>query len=629
MPRKRPDKRKRFKREKNLTLAIDTETTGLDFHQGCRLFAISTCDEEGRTNYWEWPVDPRTRQPKIDSDELKEVKLEVGNYRTLVFHNAKFDVQALSLAGLDLTDRWEDIHDTLIASHILDSYESHGLKDLGVRYLSISDEDEEALKQQVRKARRKAIGLHPDWKLGKTVAYDYWLPSLIFPDQAGRCQEYCVKDSIRTVELWKLFRYALEAEDLQDIYERERKLIQVVYRTESRGITVDPERYLSKKVSEETRAINHDKTLKRLAKNPELNPRSGKQLIKILYSDMSLPVIKRTEKKHPSTDVETVETLLETATGNAKRFLETLSQYKTSQTTLGYLENYRKASVQSGSRWVLYPSFNQTGTRTTRFSSNNPNGQNIGKDSKVSLREIFSPIPGDNWYCFDYDQLELRIAAVASGDKNLYGAFASGKDVHQYTADLCNAELRKQKLPAIISRQAAKTVNYAVTYGAGEEKLERMTGVEGIKQLYFQAYPGLGNLMRALNQEGRRNGLIKTQFGYPLRVSKEKSYAALNYHIQGWAGDILKNAMIDIDHRMPKVRMIMTIHDELVFAISGKTAKHNLLQTLGAIRDAMVKAGEELDVYTPVSCSKVSTNWSEKEPMDLDKLVGSYESKVV
>tara|TARA_R110002012_G_scaffold105460_2_gene246405 strand:+ start:677 stop:2590 length:1914 start_codon:yes stop_codon:yes gene_type:complete len=634
-------------------LAVDTETTGVDLFHSALPFAVSACDEGGKTWFWEWKVNPKTRKPRVVKKDLEQIK-DLLSGKTLVFHNAKFDLRALANLGISIGwDVWATlnnqpaikiagIEDTLLASHVCDSNESHGLKYLAEEYLDILDTDQEELLEEVRSARRYAKS--QGWELGQAksntsnVHCDYWMPRAAFDSEV--LETYAVQDAVRTMLLWKMYEEVMQQKELATQYILRKQLIPISYDMETTGVSIKPhtltseiKRYLQAAdvAEEKCYSIASDKDLI----DENFNIRSSIQLQKVLYGDrdaetankkkgLSCKVIEET-KTGFSTSAGTLRSLYNEHTKErtkAHRFLGNLLECRKATTCANYLTSYKNLALKQGSRTVLHPSFNQTGTRTTRWSSSNPNGQNIGSGGKdglgqdtddYCLRSVFGPSRGRIWYCADYSQLELRILAVLAQEEKMLETFANDGDIHQLTADLCN-----------ITRKQAKGVNFALVYGAGREKLDRMTGTKNFSKTFGEAFPGVAKYMKAMIKQVKKKGYVPTLGGYRLVVPRDKAYIGTNYSIQGSAGDILNRAMLATDCYLKesfpsrtKIRdgqLILCIHDELVFDLKKGAYEVGDISTLKSL---MELAGEILGVVTPVEVSKVSSKWSEKKGIEL------------
>ena len=640
-----------------MLIALDTETTGVDMFHGATPFAVSTCDKKGRTRFWEWPVDPHTRQVMAPEEDLQELVDYIDGSK-LIFHNIKFDVKALRTLGIRIVFKgyeWasapyddhkfeavvEGFEDTLLASHVCNSAEPHGLKYLADKYVGIMDDDEEELLEAVRSARRAAKS--KGWTLGEalsnvsSVYCDYWLPKAVDPSSEV-LETYAVQDVVRTMLLWIMYREVMKDEKLRDHYETRKKLVPITYRMEQEGITVKP-RLLTREIKryEEAAEECEDACIEMVASKDLLddifNIRSSIQISKVLYGDpegdtsarqrgLNCPVIETT-KTGASTSASTLLELYRGHVGkrsHARPFIANILTHRKNQTCAQYLSSYKALAIKEGKKTVLHPSFNQTGTRTTRWSSSNPNGQNIGSGGKDAFgnevddfctRDVFGPPNGNIWFSADYSQLELRILAVLAEEEKLLRAFEEGQDIHALTADSCS-----------ISRKAAKGVNYGLIYGAGKAKLEAMTGVKNFDKVFKEAFPDIGNFMDETIKEVRRKGHVRTISGYRLEGPQDRSYIGTNYKIQGSAGDILNQAMIDAnkwlspDDDFPKNnvgKLIMCIHDELVFDFKKGKADG----AAEKIKEIMEAAGDLFGVVTPVDVDRIDNRWSDKKGLDV------------
>jgi DNA polymerase-1 len=226
---------------------------------------------------------------------------------------------------------------------------------------------------------------------------------------------------------------------------------------------------------------------------------------------------------------------------------------------------------------------------TGRLSSSDPNLQNIPvrNDEGRRIRRAFVPEPGWRMLAADYSQIELRIMAHLSGDQGLLDAFAAGADIHRATA----AEVFGADSPDAVSseqRRSAKAINFGLIYGMSAFGLARQLGIERAAaqqyvDRYFQRYPGVRAFMEDTREQARKQGYVETLFGRRLylpdinarnqQVRAGAERTAINAPMQGTAADIIKRAMLAIDawirDGQPSVRMLMQVHDELVFEVDA------------------------------------------------------------
>lgn len=674
-----------------MLIAVDTETTGLDLRHGCKPFIVATCDEEGRTRVWEWPVKPDNREVIVNIQEVSEIRSYLKGH-TLIFHNAKFDLRALSTINLffdfqedrfstyTLSQLPEDgrspvdpfakrtqeaekqliclpifcqtFHDTLLMSHALRTEDEHGLKELCLRYLRYSDLDELELKKEVERCTRVAKKKCPEIMLGhsptgdRMTGYDYWIPRFAEPDN-DVCVTYATKDVERTMLLYHFFIDLLddEEEQVRYGYEREKRLMQTVYRMEDGGVTVNPKTIKSKirkaeKCSQEYLKNCSDLMRKKLRGTKTYNPRSQKDLTSYLYSPEGWKQTppKMTEKGSPSTDKASLEALIESLPEDKqhkelREFLGMFLQAKSHLSAIGYLKNYQSYArplhkplsipEEFRNREVLYPSLNQTGTKTTRFSSSNPNGQNVSKISTIEIagqtyegpkiREVFSPLELLEWWAIDYSQLELRVFAACSEEQSLIDTLDDGYDFHSFVA-----ERIFKKPPDKITKQErriAKNVNFALIFGASPKKVNLTAGIPNAYELFAKQFPNVASYMEKMIAHAKKHRCVRTLDGYRLGVPADSPYKAVNYIVQGTAGSIIKNAMIDIDSNglvdWDSSRIVLQIHDELIIETRKDSPKAR--SAVARIIKAMENSGARLGINTPVSCERIVKNWGSGE----------------
>jgi len=656
-------------------LAIDTETTGLNFHPNItprrHPFAISACNHKGETFYCEWDVDPRTLKVSVNERDLDKFETLLRKYSTYVFHHAEFDISALESvrpsllnyfrlpADLSLPYYYLDpskIHDTQGMSHVLDSSGTHKLKELAMIDLGMSDVDENDLRDLIKRLNTK-LSHTLDWWHTVEIDVGYWLPTWVYknhpkiwrevtgtasPDQ---CQKYGVNDAVRTALLFRLYYRKLHERGDWEAYERERRLLPAIFLAHhhTQGVTLVTKNFNPARVYFQKKFDECHASVVKASGIDGFNPNSHPQIKSLLFEDWNLPVVKRTGTQAPSTDSDSVDALLSLAeTGNlprsvakkAKNFLENFQAYQSVKTINTYVKNYDSFKVDIGpkdSRMLFR--FNQWGTSTTRLSSGGfggTNGQNVGgkeidveegDDHGFVLRSLFGPTFEYIWLSIDYNQLELRLMAHRSGDKTLLKILNEGADQHGITRDAINAMRRQLNLTHDISRKQAKNINFAWQYGASDRKLSAMAGIPAAEfnAAMRSAFPGVVAEMQNCINIARQQGYIKTLGGYRLTVPRSEPYKATNYLIQGSAGDIAKNAWIGLhelyqqDHfRKFSFRVLLQIHDEFLIQ-----AHKSVLKTPWLIRDTaytIERAGiETTGCRTPVKVELITKDWSDRK----------------
>jgi DNA polymerase-1 len=429
--------------------------------------------------------------------------------------------------------------------------------------------------------------------------------------------EYAGEDSDIALRLVHLFEARIREEGLEELYSGiEVPLLIVLGRMESAGVRVDAEylHEMSGRFGQEIGEIEAE--IFRLA-GEEFNVRSTKQLGAVLFDKLELPVVKRTKTGY-STDESVLEELAGTyeIAGQVLRH-RTLSKLKS--TYVDALPGLINAETGR-----IHTSFNQTIAATGRLSSNTPNLQNIPirEPEGRAIRRAF--IPEQDWLFLsaDYSQIELRILASLSGDRTLVEAFSRDMDIHRETAALMFGVEVSEVTEA--QRQAAKTINFSIIYGISPFGLSKRLGIargeaSTFIEMYFKQYSGVKSFFDDMVERVKKSGYVETLLGrrryIPEIQSQNRNIAeaakriAINTPIQGTAADLIKKAMVEIDRQIDarglESRMLIQVHDELVFEMPGE--EQDELQAL--VQDAMENA-ISFDVPLKVNLS-TGTNWEE------------------
>ncbi len=387
----------------------------------------------------------------------------------------------------------------------------------------------------------------------------------------------------------------LETWGLRGVYDRiEAPLAPVLERMERTGIRVDSKvlaglsRRLASSLADLEREIFNEA-------GATFNINSPRQLGEVMFERLHYPVIKRTAKtKRPSTGVEVLSELARRGFRLPALILEYREQSKLKSTYVDALPQ------QIGSDGRIHTRFHQTVTATGRLSSSDPNLQNIPVRSELGreVRRAFVAEPGFSLITADYSQIELRVLAHMSSDPNLIAAFQNGEDIHRATAA---AILGKD--PSDISkneRRAAKTVNFGLIYGMGAYSLARDLGVDVAQaqafiDAYFERFPRVKAYMDGLREVARRKGVVTTLFGRVRRIANldhrsanvraAAERMAINAPIQGTAADLIKLAMIELDHQLRgnEARLLLQVHDELILETPRGTER----ETAALVRNIM------------------------------------------
>jgi DNA polymerase-1 len=366
--------------------------------------------------------------------------------------------------------------------------------------------------------------------------------------------------------------------ELKKVFETiEMPLVPVLARMEQNGVKVDVP--LLQRISGEL-AQRMDALQQQCRKEAggDFNLGSPAQLQAILYEKLKLPVLAKTPKGQPSTDEDTLSQLAEQHP-LPKLILEWRELSKLRST---YTEQLPLAVNRATGR--IHTSYHQAVAATGRLASSDPNLQNIPIRTEEGrrIRQAFVAEPGNVLVSIDYSQIELRLMAHLSKDPRLSQAFLSGLDVHQATA----AEVfgyPPDQVPAD-KRRAAKAINFGLIYGLSAFGLARQLGIsrsdaQTYMETFFTRYPGIKAFMDNTRESARQRGYVETLYGRRLYLPNIRSknaalrqYAertAINAPLQGSAADLIKLAMVDaqafLDREHPHIRMILQVHDELVF----------------------------------------------------------------
>ncbi len=397
----------------------------------------------------------------------------------------------------------------------------------------------------------------------------------------------------------------------------EQPLVPVLTRVEQNGAFLDKDYLKSISDNFKERANSLEKQAHDIA-GEEFNLDSPKQLGKILFEKLELPVISKTKTGQPSTNEEVLSELA--LTYDLPKFI---LEYRHLRKLIGTYTDPLPTMINEETGRI-HTTYNQAGAATGRFSSNEPNLQNIPIRSEEghAIRRAFVAPKGYKLVAADYSQVELRIMTHLSQDQNLITAFKEGKDIHRATAaevfDLAEDEVSSEQ------RRSAKAINFGLIYGMGAFGLAKQLGIgrkdaQQYVNLYFERYPGVKRYMDETRTEAAETGYVETIFGRRLYLPDIKSSkhmlrqaaerTAINAPMQGTAADIIKRAMIDVqtwlDNIKLDVRMIMQVHDELVFEV----AEQQLEDFVKGVRFRMQSAAN-LDVPLVVDVG-VGDNWDE------------------
>lgn len=386
---------------------------------------------------------------------------------------------------------------------------------------------------------------------------------------------YCCAEAIAAIRLYPVLKTKLEQLGMDSLFYRiEMPLLFTLYQMEKRGIRADKEALISfgKRLEQEISALE---TAIYQKAGETFNINSPKQLGVVLFEKMQLRAPKKTKSGY-STSVDVLERLRD----EAPIVDDVLNYRQLTKLKSTYADALAEAIAPDGR---IHCSFNQTITATGRLSCTNPNLQNIPVRTELgrSIRKVFVPEDGYVFVDADYSQIELRIMAAMSQDENLISAYRNQIDIHRLTASEVFHVPFDEVTPEL--RSSAKAVNFGIIYGISSFGLGQGLNIsrkeaEQYIEKYFETYPVIKDFLDRMVEEGRNNGMVRTEYGRIRPIPElsstnfmQRSFGeriAMNSPIQGTAADIMKLAMIRVEKRISeeteKSRLILQIHDELL-----------------------------------------------------------------
>ncbi len=573
--------------------AFDTETTSLNYLDARIVgvsFAVNPCEAAYVPLAHDYPGAPDQLNREQVLERLRPLLEDPA--RPKLGQHLKYDSHVLVNHGIALRGIQ---HDTLLESYVLDSTARHDLDSLAERHLKLRT-------------------IHFEDVAGKGAKQLTF--NQVALEQAG---PYAAEDADVTLRLHRCLWPRLEREsELKRLYEElEIPLIPVLARMERIGVRVDAVALRQHSGELAKRLWELEQQAHDLA-GERFNLGSPKQLQAILFERMGLPAGKKTATGQSST----AEDVLQELALNYPLPKVILEHRMLSKLKSTYTDRLPEQIHPRTGR--VHTSYHQAVASTGRLSSSDPNLQNIPIRTPEGrrIRQAFVPEPGWVMLAADYSQIELRIMAHLSGDEGLLRAFATGADVHRATA----AEVFGVALNEVSAdqRRSAKAINFGLIYGMSAFGLAQQLGIErgaakSYVDRYFARYPGVKAYMEDTRRQAAERGYVETVFGRRLYLSDIRARnaqlrqaaerAAINAPMQGTAADIIKRAMLAVDGWLQEsafpARMLMQVHDELVFEVAGDAVE----LASERIRAAMVAAAE-LRVPLEVDIG-VGANWDE------------------
>ena len=580
--------------EKCKVFAIDTETSSLDT-MTADLIGISLACDEGEGCYI--PInhsyEGMPNQLSIDLIQKKLGSVISKNQKKLVGQNLKFDLPMLNRHGIDITDF---LGDTMLMSYVLNSTGTrHGLDRMAQHYLNY-----EPMKyEEVVGSASKQINFA---QVEISVATFYAAEDADITLRLFNHLNKMLADQPKLLNLLKNIEYPM---------------LNSLIRVERNGAKIDAKMLSEYSDVLSTKIEELSKTAYEVA-GEEFNMDSPKQLVEILYNKLDLPVLKKTPKGQPSTNEDTLQRLAEEF-----ELPKTIIEYRgLAKLKSTYTDSLIKIQHPITNR--IHTSYQQAVTSTGRLSSTEPNLQNIPIKTSEGrkIREAFIAEKGNILISADYSQIELRIMAHLSGDKNLTHAFKNNIDVHSATA----SEIFNVPIESVTPdhRRSAKAINFGLIYGMSAFGLTRQLGIprneaQAYLDTYFKRYTGVKDYMDSTKELAKKNLFVETILGRKLHVAaindsnglrrQAAERAAINAPLQGSAADIIKKAMIDVDQWIgannPDIKMIMQVHDELIFEVKKEFAADALNEIVN-----LMECSVELKIPLIVDANQ-GTNWNE------------------
>ena len=480
--------------------------------------------------------------------------------------------------------------------------------DLMIAYHLISSQTKEGVEIPLEQLSGIDIAPYSE-KFGKEA------PGNLSTEEYGK---FLVERSKGIMETYGIAMEEIKGKNLLEVLkETEMPLIKVLSAMERKGIKIDPVYFAKYEKELEILLNNLQKKIFEIA-GEEFNLNSPKQLAEVLFFKLNLDPVKKT-KTGLSTDEEVLEKLKNDGVEIASYILEYRKYAKLKNT---YVDALPKLA---DSRDRLHTTFNQIGTTTGRLSSSNPNLQNIPvkTDEGMKIRQGFIADEGNILMGIDYSQIELRVLAELSKDKNLIAAYKNNEDLHRVTAKKI-FELEDGQEVSREQRIIAKTINFSIIYGKTAFGLSKELGItqkEATDYInrYFEQYPKVKDFEKSIIAYAEKNGYTETYFGRRRIIegilSKNKNIKnqaermAVNSVIQGTAAEILKKVMIEIFkviENKEDISLLLQVHDELIFEIKEEKVEEYRTTIENIMRNSVKFDDVVLDINT-----NIGKNWAE------------------
>lgn len=654
-------------------LACDTETTGLFLQNGSTCFSIGIYD--GTVfRHSTVGIDPNTRNRV--AEHPKSLRDTFDRSELVVYHNAGFDLKALCEAGIYDWDEpaeesfWKKVIDTTALAHLYCSTDELSLDFLTEKYLQRGYPEDKELINVVDKCRRltrtdrfkadygawliaSREGNHPSFlpcgKSNKWNRMDFWLPSAVreYVPAAFRPDlddstlgsvmlRYLKADCVNTYELAEFyFHQLLERHEgkITDLLNINKQVEHIVWKMETKGLWVRPTEL---RTAQEACHWYIEVLSQKVTEMSNIEDITDTKLRKLLFEDWGFAPVTQTKTGAPSVDAKCILHLHELAEPGTKQhtFLSCYLSLKKYEKKLVTLQSYERSRSSSG---YVHPAFNSTGTKTTRFSSKNPNAQNITKAgnpyeddapdiarwlrASPSMRSCFGPPPDKWWITADYSQLQLRIFAKVTNEQEMMDAFDRGWDAHDFVARKI-FDVPPTEAPTKAQRRVAKNVNFGFVFGASPRKIESTAGIAGLWGTVTTMFPNAHAFIEETKASINEIGYVETLGSYPLELKthinkwngreEKAAHAGVNYIVQGAEGVIVKRAMALCDAYLtseyPEGRIALQVHDELDFEVPARIPKKHVRN----LKDLMESAASHYGVKAPVEVNLITDRWDKE-----------------
>lgn len=585
--------------QKQKRFAFDLETTGLD-PLLCDIVGIALCWKESEA-YYLAVRGPEGEAHLIEEELHAKLKPIFENPKVQkINQNIKFDVNVLRSQGIVVKGI---AGDSMIADYLLHSGElSHGLDDMALRYFK-----------------------HQNIKIEELIGKKGKNQKTMAQVSTAKVAQYAGEDADVAWRLAELLEPQLKPEGLRTLYdELEIPLIEVLAELEFTGIRLDVPLLKQISVQMAGELENIEAAIHKLA-GRKFNINSPQKLREILFDEMKLPVQKKTNLTGAaSTDQETLEKLAALGHELPKHIIQ---QRQVSKLKGTYVDALPELVNPKTGR--VHTSFNQAVATTGRLSSSDPNLQNIPMKTEQGrqIRQAFIPREGWTLLTADYSQIELRLLAHFCQDETLQAAFAEDRDIHAaVAAQIWNVP---EEQVTSTQRRMAKTVNFGILYGMSSMGLGVRLGIsrdEAAKfiEQYFGRYKKVLEYQQNLLTRCNQTGYVATILGRKRHIARDSvrpnsrfdgrsqpEREAINMEIQGSAADLMKQAMLNVFHRMRneklQSKMLLTVHDELVF----EAPPEELKKLTNLVREEMTGA---MKINVPLKVDiAAGKNWLDVE----------------